>query len=199
MKRLTRNLTWMLTLLFAATLTVGCAKSASDDEDTAEADSKLSVSEERVYELADKYMDSSLTEEEFAEVLDIWEEFQDNLFKKAESLAKNCKTQREFGRKMAKYEAKYSYMRELNFIFSVPEYMMGSENYKKLQSMQEKYSKKDEEISSLLEGKPGGKVGRGYDSADSAYTSPAEAPAVEYVEPADSAAEEAPRSRVQLL
>ena len=137
--------------------------------------------------------------DELVAVLDIWEEFQDNLFKKAESLAKNCKTQREFSRKIAKYEAKYSYMRELNFIFSVPEYMMGSENYKKLQSMQEKYSKKSEEISSLIEGKPEGKVGRGYDSADSAYTSPAEAPAVEYVEPADSAAEEAPRSRVQLL
>lgn len=139
-------------LLFAATLAVGCGKSASDKEDAADDVDKSAFSESRVTKLADKYAEGKFTEKDYAEAIDIYEAYSEALLDKAESLVKSVKSAEEFERKFGRYQNKYAYINELNPIIFADEYQMGSGNYQRLQKLQAQFQEKADKIMSRLEG-----------------------------------------------
>lgn len=183
---------WMLMLLFAATLAVGCNKSSSDEEDTADAVDNSEFSESRVTKLADKYAEGKFTEKDYKEAIDIIDAYNNAILEKAESLAKSAKTQEEFDRKMSRFGNKYAYIQELNFVFADDEYKMGSENYEHLQKVQQKFSERAGKITEKISALPARSAVYGGCDTDSVAVC-AEAPAEAYEEEAPVAeAVEAP-------
>mgnify|MGYP007045038421 CR=1 FL=1 len=184
---------WMLMLLFAATLAVGCNKSSSDEEDTADAVDNSEFSESRVTKLADKYAEGKFTEKDYKEAIDIIDAYNNALLEKAESLAKSAKTQEEFGRKISRFENKYAYIRELNFLYSDDEYKMGSENYEYLQKVQQKFQERAQRITDRIIELPSRSSVYGACDTTESVAVCAEAPAEVYEEEAPVAeAAEAP-------
>lgn len=171
-------------LLFAATLAVGCNKSSSDEEDTADAVDNSEFSESRVTKLADKYVEGKFTEKDYKEAIDIIDAYNNALLEKAESLVKSAKTREEFERKISRFENKYAYIRELHFLYYDEEYKMGSENYEHLQKVQQKFQERAQRITDRLNDMPS--RSSVYDACDT------ESVAVCTEAPAEAYEEEAP-------
>lgn len=111
MKKQVVNYLFMFALILG--IFTSCAKSSgSDEDDTADAKS-VGISEKTVYELADKYQEKKMSEEEYNQALDLIENYDKIFTEKVEEYIKNADNENSFYRQIRKLNGQYYFMDEL--------------------------------------------------------------------------------------